>query len=152
MEPEITVFYPARLGIRKVLGDLEAEIMEVIWALSAGEGITVRDIFEVLYERRHLAYTTVMSTMARLAKKKLLQVEKHDQAYLYTPVFSEQEFISRFVSRILEDLFVSFAEPTQSGINALADEAAAARARQLLEEITHRRSHQEGDSCTSSWQ
>lgn len=31
-EPEITVFRPDRPGIRKVLGDLEAEIMEVIWA------------------------------------------------------------------------------------------------------------------------
>jgi predicted transcriptional regulator len=152
MEPEITVFHLARPGIRKVLGDLEAEIMEVIWALPTGKGITVRAIFEVLYERRHLAYTTVMSTMSRLAKKKLLQVEKHDQAYLYTPVFSEQEFISQFVSRILEDLFVSFAEPTQVGIHTLADEDAAARARQLLEEITQRRSQQEGDSCTSSWQ
>jgi len=149
MEPEITIFHPARPGIRKVLGDLEAEIMEVIWTLPTGEGITVRAIFEVLYERRRLAYTTVMSTMARLAKKKLLQVEKHDQAYLYTPVFSEQEFISQFVSRILEDLFVSFAEPTQAGINALTDETAAARARQLLEEITRQRAQPEGDACTS---
>jgi len=149
MEPEITIFHPTRPGIRKVLGDLEAEIMEVIWTLPTGEGITVRAIFEVLYERRHLAYTTVMSTMARLAKKKVLQVEKQDQAYLYTPVFSEQEFISRFVSRILEDLFVCFAEPTQAGINALTDEAAAARARQLLEEITRQRSQPEEDSCTS---
>lgn len=152
MEPEITVFYPARPGIRKVLGELEAEIMEVIWTLPAGEGITVRDIFEVLYERRHLAYTTVMSTMTRLAKKKLLQVEKRDQAYLYMPVFSEQEFISRLVNCILEDLFVSFAEPTRAGIHALTDETAGARARQLFEETTYRRTQREGDACTSSSQ
>ncbi|MGH2588960.1 MAG: BlaI/MecI/CopY family transcriptional regulator, partial [Dehalococcoidia bacterium] len=69
--PEISVFRPDRPGIRSVLGDLEAEIMEFIWARPAGEGTTVRDVFEVLYERRRIAYTTVMNTMARLAKKNL---------------------------------------------------------------------------------
>ncbi|MCL4545430.1 MAG: BlaI/MecI/CopY family transcriptional regulator, partial [Chloroflexi bacterium] len=64
MEPELDIgtFRPDRPGVRKVLGDLEAEIMELIWDRPAGQGTTVRDIFEVLYERRRLAYTTVMNT------------------------------------------------------------------------------------------
>jgi predicted transcriptional regulator len=144
VEIEITVFHPDRKGIRKVLGDLEAEIMELIWARPQGTGITVRDIFEVLYQRRQLAYTTVMSTMSRLAKKKLLQVEKRDQTYIYTPTLTESEFISWLVSHILEDLFVSFAGPTQAGIDALSDPNASTRAHQLLEEITRRRAEEEG--------
>ena len=44
-EPEISVFRPDRLGIRKVLGDLEAEIMELIWARPPSQGTTVRDVF-----------------------------------------------------------------------------------------------------------
>ncbi len=51
-EPEISVFRPDRPGIRKVLGDLEAEIMELVWSRPEGSGTTVRDVFEVLYERR----------------------------------------------------------------------------------------------------
>jgi predicted transcriptional regulator len=144
MELEITTFHPDRKGIRKVLGDLEAEIMELIWARPQGTGTTVRDIFEVLYQRRHLAYTTVMSTMSRLAKKKFLLVEKRDQTYIYTPTLTESEFISRLVSHILEDLFVSFAGPTQTEIERLSDPAAATRASQLLEEITRRRAEEEG--------
>ena len=62
-EPDISVFRPDRPGIRKVLGDLEAEIMELIWARPTGQGTTVREVFEVLYERRRVAYTTAMNTM-----------------------------------------------------------------------------------------
>src|SRR5947207_8973311 len=83
--PDISVFRPDRPGIRKVLGDLEAEIMELVWARPVEQGTTVRDIFEVLYERRRISYTTVMNTMTRLAKKRLLRVEKQDQAYVYSP-------------------------------------------------------------------
>src|SRR5947209_13966972 len=85
IEPDISVFRPDRPGIRKVLGDLEAEIMELIWARPAEQGTTVREVFEILYERRRIAYTTVMNTMTRLAKKHLLRVEKQDLAYVYYP-------------------------------------------------------------------
>src|SRR5260370_39004505 len=82
-ETDISVFRPDRPGIRKVLGDLEAEIMELIWARPPGQGTTVPEVFEVLYERRRVAYTTAMNTMTSLAKKRLLRVDKHDLAYYY---------------------------------------------------------------------
>jgi len=145
LEPDISVFRPDRPGIRKVLGDLEAEIMELIWARPAGQGTTVREVFEVLYERRRVAYTTAMNTMTRLAKKRLLRVEKGDQAYVYYPSLTQQEFVSRFVGRILEDLFVNFAGATREGLDALPDQQAAARARTLLDEIARRRAEEEGE-------
>lgn len=138
-EPEINVVRLDRPGIRKVLGDLEAEIMELIWTRPAGAGTTVRVVVEALHERRHLAYTSVMTTMARLARKNLLRVVKDDQAYLYYPTVTREEFISRFVGRVLEDLLASFAGSTMSGLAALPDPAAAARARALLDEIARRR-------------
>src|SRR5260370_15350502 len=106
-DPDISVFRPDRPGIRKVLGDLEAEIMELIWARPVGQGTAVRDVFETLYERRlsdgrrRILYTTVMNTMARLAKKHLLRVEKQDQAYIYFPNQTQQQFLSRFIVHIL---------------------------------------------------
>jgi predicted transcriptional regulator len=151
-EPDFSVIRTDRPGIRKVLGDLEAEIMELIWSRPADQGSTVRDVFEVLYERRlsasaderrRIAYTTVMNTMTRLAKKQLLRVEKVDQAYVYYPNFTQDEFISRFVERMLEDLLVSFSGATLKGLAGLADPQAAARARQLLDEIMRRRQAEE---------
>jgi len=145
VEPDISVFRPDRPGIRKVLGDLEAEIMELVWARPVDQGTFVRDVFEVLYERRRIAYTTVMNTMARLARKNLLRVEKHDQAYVYYANFTQQEFVSRFVGRILEDLFVNFSGATLEGLRALPDQEAATHARQLLDEIARRRAEEEDE-------
>ncbi len=138
-EPEITTFRTDRPGIRKVLGDLEAEIMELIWARPVEQGTTVRDIFEILYDRRHLAYTTVMSTMTRLAKKHLLQVVKQDHTYIYYPNVTQQEFISRFVDRIIEDLLVSFTGETLSAFGKQGPSSSAEQARHLLDDITHLR-------------
>jgi predicted transcriptional regulator len=143
-EPEISVFRPDRAGIRSVLGDLEAEIMERVWARPPGEGVTVREVFEELYERRRIAYTTVMNTMTRLAKKRMLRAEKQGQAYLYHATVTEQEFVSRFVGRILESLLVGFTGATLERVDALADPEAAARIRALLDDIARRRATEEG--------
>ena len=152
-EADLNVFRLDRPGIRKVLGDLEAEIMELIWIRPPNQGTTVRDVFEVLYQRRlalpteerqSIAYTTIMNTMTRLAKKHLLRAEKDDQAYVYYPNFTQEEFIARFVERILEDLLVSFASATRDGLAALSEPQAAARARQLLDDIARRRGVEEG--------
>lgn len=142
-EPDISVFRPDRPGIRKVLGDLESEIMELIWSRPVDQGTMVRDVFEVLYEKRRIAYTTVMNTMARLAKKHLLRVEKKDQAYVYYPTLTQQEFITRFVGRILDDLLVSFFGTTLEHLQTLPDTSAAAQARHYLDEITRRRQQEE---------
>ena len=146
---DIGPFRPDRPGIRKVLGDLEAEIMELIWSRPGSEGTTVRDVFEVLYERRRLAYTTVMSTMTRLAKKGLLRAKKSDQAYIYYPTLTQDEFISRFVGRILDDLLVNFSGVTLDRLRTLseADPQAALRAQRLLEEITRRRDSEDLDAA-----
>jgi predicted transcriptional regulator len=150
-EPEISVFRPDRPGIRKVLGDLEAEIMEFLWSRPADQGTSVREVFEILYERRlndgrrRIAYTTVMNTMTRLAKKNLLRVEKSDLAYLYFPIQTQQEFVSRFVGRILENLYVNFSGATLEGLDALPDQEAATRVRELLDEIARRRAQEEGE-------
>ena len=149
---DFSVVHPDRPGIRKVLGDLEAEVMELIWSRPPDQGTSVRDVFEILYERRlhastaerrRIAYTTVMNTMTRLARKNLLRTEKQDQAYIYYPNFSQEEFISRFVEHMLENLLVNFAGATRDGIAALADPQAAATAQQLLEQIARRRAEEE---------
>ena len=148
-EPDIRTFRTDRPGIRKVLGDLEAEIMEVIWTRPIDQGTLVRDMFEVLYTRRRIAYTTVMSTMTRLAKKNFLRVEKKGQRYLYYPTCTQQEFISRFVSRILEDLSMSFSGETLESIQALQHPEAATQAHRVLDAIIHQRQYEEKEACHS---
>jgi len=138
-------FRTDRPGIRKVLGDLEAEIMELIWENLANQGTMVRDVFEILYERRRIAYTTVMSTMSRLAKKGLLRVEKKEQSYVYYPKFTKNEFIFHFDGHIIEDLFISFSGGTLVDGDAYADSETTEHLRQLLEELNRRREKEEAE-------
>lgn len=142
-EPQLNTFRPDRPGIRKVFGDLEAAVMELVWAKPAGVGTTVREVFEALYEHRRIAYTSVMNTMHRLATKNVLRAEKDGQAHVYYATLTQDEFISRFVSRVLEDLLVAFADASAASIRALRDPVAAARAEALLCEIARRRAAEE---------
>ena len=143
-ELEIGVFRLDREGIRKVLGDLEAEIMEYIWECTANNehGVTVREVYEAFRLRRIIAYTTILSTMTRLSKKRLLRVRKEEAAYVYTPVLSEASFIEKMVSSILENLLVSFSQITRSQVNRLVTPASIQRHAELkaavhnLREIT----------------
>jgi predicted transcriptional regulator len=143
-EPAIRVFRTDRPGIRKVLGDLEAEIMEVVWTRPPGTGVTAREVFERLYARRRIAYTTVMNTMARLARKQLLRADKQGQTYVYYATASQDEFVSRFVSRVLEDLLVGFTDVAMTSLERLVDPTAVARVQQLFDEIARRRQAEEG--------
>ena len=142
-DPEVNVFRPDRPGVRKVLGDLEAEIMEIIWARRRRQGTAVRDIVEILQRRRPVAYTTIMTTMSRLARKRLLRTEKRGQAYVYFPTVTQDEFVSGFVGRILENLLLSFSGATIERLKALADPRASQRARELLASIARRRKTEE---------
>lgn len=125
LEPDISVFRPDREGIRKVLGDLEADVMEYIWenydstSASTPKGISVREVYEHFRLERSIAYTTVMTTMARLARKNLLTVRRLESTYMYSPKFSKAEFIDNFVARILENLLVSFADTTEIHLQRL---------------------------------
>lgn len=139
-EPDISVFLPDREGVRKVLGDLEADIMEYVWEKVPAEspsGVTVREVYEGFWQGRYTAYTTVMTTMARLARKHLLRAHKVDTAFVYTPILNKEQFIDNFVSRILENLLVSFSKPTETHLERLAgSQANAERIASLKSRVT----------------
>lgn len=79
-------------GLRKFMGDLEVDIMELVWK-KADPTVTVRDIYDVLRQQRQIAYTTVMTTMVRLAEKGILRiVDKAGLANCYTPELSRDDF------------------------------------------------------------
>ncbi len=81
------------------LGHLELSVMEILWSRGRSN---VRDVACSL--DRKLAYTTVMTTLDRLFKKGLLQREKSDRAYLYSPALSA---ITRVAARVRADAFVN---------------------------------------------
>jgi predicted transcriptional regulator len=71
-----------RNALEKLLGPLEAEVMEVVWA--ASRPLAVRDVLATVNRRRRdaLAYTTVMTVMARLADKGILRRTRQGKGYV----------------------------------------------------------------------
>lgn len=105
-------FDPRKKGLRKILGDLEADVMEVIWDRGRA---TVHDVHERLAAaNREVAYTTVMTVMSRLADKGLLKKRKAGAAYVYTPAASKEEFTKRTVGKVLSELLDDFTAPAMS--------------------------------------
>lgn len=72
--------------LEKILGPLEAEVVQAVWAASAP--VAVRQVLEKLNRRRSptLAYTTVMTVMSRLAEKGILRRRAEGRGYLYEAI------------------------------------------------------------------
>lgn len=101
-------------GLRKFLGDLECEIMELVWK-QANPTVTVRNIYDSLRKQREIAYTTVMTTMVRLSEKGLLNiVDKVGLANCYSPAQNREEFISSAVAMVLEIFMRDFPQESQA--------------------------------------
>jgi predicted transcriptional regulator len=94
---------PEQEGLRSSLFDLEAEIMEVVWSGGWTE-FAVAAVHDVLGRRREIAYTTVMTTVARLGDKGLLDRRKDGRRYLYRPTMSRAEFIEAMTREVLASL------------------------------------------------
>lgn len=80
------------------LGELQGQIMPVLWRL---EVATVEQVRSALPRRYRGAYTTVQTVLNRLAERGLVSREKSGNAILYRPRLSEAEFLSRSIEHTL---------------------------------------------------
>lgn len=83
-------------GLGSFFGPLELSVLEVLWEL--GAEASVRDL-----QPRFpgVAYTTLMTTLDRLYKKRVLDRRKSGRAYLYSPVSSREELEGGLASEAL---------------------------------------------------
>ena len=100
-------FSPTKDGLVKVLGPLETEIMQIIWQ---DERSTVKKVHRKLSQHRDIAYTTVMTTMSRLAEKGVLNRHREGLAYVYTPAITEDDFVTMVVQQVLDGLLDDYSE------------------------------------------
>lgn len=98
-------FNPTRQGLGQVLGPLESEIMWLVW--QQGQA-TVKQIHRVLSRKREIAYTTVMTTMSRLADKGIMKRTRRGMAYLYRPTMSRPEFDRWVLRSVMTGLLENF--------------------------------------------
>lgn len=114
------------------LGQLEAAVMQRLWSLN--RPVLVRDVLETLSkDGRPLAYTTVMTVLDNLHSKGLLQREKQGKAYVYSPVYSRDEYTAHMLQEVLAGT-----EDRAAALMHLVDRMAPQEAAELLAALTQR--------------
>jgi predicted transcriptional regulator len=90
------------------LGKLERRVLEETWR--RGE-TTVRDVFLAFEEK--IAYTTLMTTLDRLYKKRLLSRRKDGRAFIYAPQVTREELEQGIREDVIDGLLTngSLGEP-----------------------------------------
>src|SRR5207302_1735499 len=86
----------------------ELEIMKLVWQRGAA---TVRDVYEVLLERRKIAYTTVMTMMKILETKAYLKKRRQDRAFIYRPAHPKNQVIGGMIREFIDRVFNGSAAP-----------------------------------------
>ena len=119
-------------GVHRLLGELEAEIMGILW--QRGEA-TVRDVREALIAHRQLAYTTVMTVMARLARKELLRRRRSGKAHQYEVAQTEAELVRRASQRMVRSLIDDFGDVAMAAMVQEIERADPARLERLREQF-----------------
>jgi predicted transcriptional regulator len=97
-----------RHTLAEVLGPLESDVMDVVWSR---DEVTVRDVHKALRRRRQIAYTTVMTTMGRLAEKGLLNRVEDQRAHRYSARVSREQYATSTVESVVDWLVSHFRDP-----------------------------------------
>lgn len=139
MEREYSALVQPGHAIAKLLGDLEREVMEIMWARGIG---SVRGVLQALNAARgpdrQLAYTTVMTVMARLADKGLLKRRLVGKAHEYEAAESREAFLGRTSQEIARRMVADFGEAAVAGFLSVLEDVAPDRLAKLRRQAQRR--------------
>jgi predicted transcriptional regulator len=110
-------------------GKLERQVLDETWARRE---TSVRDIYEAFGET--IAYTTLMTTLDRLYKKRLLLRRKDGRAFLYSPAVSREEFEHGIREDVIDGLVGNGAEAVRPVLACIV-ETVSENDRELLDEL-----------------
>ena len=122
-------FKSSRQMLDDRLGALEREVLSLVW--EHGD-TSVRDACDRLGST--VAYTTVMTTMDRLFKKRLLSRHKVGRAFVYRAAVTREELQSAIAGELVETLLQADGSEPLPILSSLVD-AVSDRDRALLDEL-----------------
>lgn len=94
------------------LGELESEIMDLLWQHNGNTKCTVQFTLQELRKRRstNIAYTTVATVLNRLYEKKLVSRTSEKNFHYFSPKVTKNEFSQSVVQRFMNDFMSSFGD------------------------------------------
>ena len=97
------VFRPSRSGPAAVLGPLEGEIMQAIWA--AGRALSVGEVQTALKDQgRPLSDSAVRAVLNNLTGKRRLAKSRQGKQTFFAATASREAFEARVVSTVVDSL------------------------------------------------
>ncbi len=89
-------------GVAKVLGDLEARVLQAVWDLETAS--PARRVYELVSQKHSVAQLTVITVLNKLVTKGLLRRERVHDLYHYSAALSRDEFMIRMSRRVVEGI------------------------------------------------
>lgn len=112
-------FRLTKAGLGRSLGDLEKDIMDILWLKGEATG---KEVFLEVRHSRNIAITTVLTVLERLAKKGIVQKVKGESVFLYTPTLTRTEFADRVSQEVMKGILdISASSAVASLVDILAD-------------------------------
>ncbi|MFP4636281.1 MAG: BlaI/MecI/CopY family transcriptional regulator [Nitriliruptoraceae bacterium] len=112
------------VSAERLLGTLEYEVMRALWQTAPASVHAVR---EQVNRRRsgdaQLAYTTVMTVLARLHDKGVVDRERRGRGYDYTPAFDEAQLVEHLGRREVSELLDRYGEVALAQFAAALEQA-----------------------------
>lgn len=110
----IRAFHLRGSGIRRVLGSLQADVLEAVWAATAHQRTTPPGWATIGAVSQRLGpttnYRTVQTVMNRLVEKGLLLRREQARAYEYQAALSRDALMARVTHEIVQGLIQEFGE------------------------------------------
>ena len=119
-----------------IQGDLQEQIMRVMWRLERG---TVEDVRRHLPKRNRGAYNTVQTVLNRLASRRLLRRERVRNVIHYSPRISEADYLERSLSRSLARASDEARQVALASLVGDLEPSELERVRRMAREIGRRR-------------
>ena len=123
--------------VRPLQGELQSQIMPVLWRL--GEG-TVEQVRAALPARYRSAYTTVQTVLNRLAERGLLTRARQGNAIVYKPRISEAEYLSQSIDQALAGASTEARQAVLARLVGGLDSGELARLRRRARQVRGKRS------------
>jgi predicted transcriptional regulator len=96
----VSLFRTGGRGLGKLLGPLEAELMDFLW--KAGAPKSAREVHEGA--ETNVKYITVVTVLNNLTKKDLLARERLGRAHVFEPLQDRDKFLAAASERVVRGL------------------------------------------------
>lgn len=82
--------------------DSELAILQVLWEQ---ETATVREVNEVLAQKREVGYTTTLKLMQIMTEKGLVACDKSNRTHRYRALITEKDTQNKLLNRLMDSAF-----------------------------------------------